>query len=278
MKISTAASTKSRNYGIHRIGDLDLQRILDGKEGSRSNFGLLLTRAATDWSAPAHRHNFDQVRYVMEGQVDYGDGVPVAKGAVVYFPESVPYGYQTRKAGTAMLEVQFGGASGNGFLSREQVDAATASLKQTGSFEKGLYIRTDAAGKRHEEEPYEVIWKAVKGEEINYARPRYQGIVKMNPDHCSWVASKMPGVFDKWLGTFTERETRIGFVRVDAGAVLETGQHPSEEILFLTKGKFRIGDAEYLPFTALSCAVGDERVLIKATEPCEFFRLVLPRI
>src|SRR3979490_1664254 len=135
MKISTAASTKARDYGIHRIGALVLQRILDGKEGSLNNFGLLLTRATTDWSAPAHRHNFEQVRYVMEGEVSYGDGTPVHAGAVVYFPESVPYGYQTRKAGTVMLEVQFGGASGNGFLSREQVDAATASLKKRGTFE-----------------------------------------------------------------------------------------------------------------------------------------------
>jgi hypothetical protein len=278
MKISTAASTKSRDYGIHRIGALDLQRILDGKEGSLNNFGLLLTHAITDWSAPAHRHNFEQVRYVMEGEVSYGDGTPVHAGAVVYFPESVPYGYQTRKAGTVMLEVQFGGASGNGFLSREQVDAATASLKKRGTFENGKFVHVDAAGKRREEEPYEVIWREVKGEQIKYAGPRYHGIVKMNPDHCQWVESKaFPGVAHKWLGSFTERETRIGFIRMDAGATMKTGLRPSEELLFLTKGKFLIGDQEYLPLTAMSYAA-NESAVIQATEPCEFFCLGLPNL
>ena len=278
MKISTAAATKSRNYGIHRIGALDLQRILDGKQDALDNFGLLLTRANTDWSAPAHRHNFEQVRYVMEGQVDYGDGIPVHAGAVVYFPESVPYGYQTRKAGTVMLEVQFGGASGNGFLSREQVDAATASLKTRGSFENGMYVRTDSAGKRHEEEPYEGIWKEVKGERIRYAPARYSNIVKMNPDHCAWVPSPTSGVFHKWLGTFTERETRIGFARADTGAIMKVGGSGAGEIRFLTKGKFTIQSQEYSPFTALNVAANDAAIELRAEEDCEFFCLDLPKI
>src|SRR5271168_1317022 len=41
--------------------------------------------------SPRHRHNFDQVRFILEGEVTY-DRKNYGAGWLGYFPEGVPYG------------------------------------------------------------------------------------------------------------------------------------------------------------------------------------------
>ena len=69
------------------------------------------------WTTPRHRHNFDQIRYVMKGIYPYAKGKSMSEGTVAYFPESVHYGPQDRPEGLEMMVCQFGGASGSGFVS-----------------------------------------------------------------------------------------------------------------------------------------------------------------
>jgi len=79
---------------------------------------------------PRHRHNFDQLRYIIKGTYPYAKGKVMPEGWVGYFPESVHYGPQERPEGLEMLTCQFGGASGSGYLSVAQREAANDRLKK----------------------------------------------------------------------------------------------------------------------------------------------------
>ena len=73
-------------------GKLDNRDLLTGKEGDNRNFRLALGLAETDWLTPRHRHNFDQIRFPLEGEFHYATDKILPAGWVGYFPEGVHYG------------------------------------------------------------------------------------------------------------------------------------------------------------------------------------------
>ena len=81
-----------------------------------------------------------------------------------------------------------------------------------------------------------------------------------------------PGVQEKWVGTFTERNLRLGFLRLDAGAVYQAGQFPSIEILFQIKGQVSTGGRKYGPETGYEFLANEGPVPVEAVEPTEFLR------
>src|SRR6202167_6506179 len=50
-----------------------------------------------DYGTPRHRHNFDQIRYVLDGEFSAGTGA-IDAGQCAYFPEGVHYGPQHQDA------------------------------------------------------------------------------------------------------------------------------------------------------------------------------------
>ena len=74
MRVSTAAETDSEQVGTMREGKLDQKHLLFGEDGSPNNFDLNTgLTGGGGWRTPRHRHNFDQIRYVLKG------GCPTAK-------------------------------------------------------------------------------------------------------------------------------------------------------------------------------------------------------
>src|SRR5947209_8558876 len=76
-----------------RDGGKEMKQLLAGTEGTPDNYRLVMIRergvAAT---TPRHRHNFDQLRYVIEGRANYGPEHWIAPGEIAYFPEGGSYG------------------------------------------------------------------------------------------------------------------------------------------------------------------------------------------
>ena len=159
------------------------------------------------------------------------------EGCVGYFPESVAYGPQDRPEGLVVLTLQCGGASGNGFLSVKQREAANEALKKKGEFKKGMFVYVDEQGKRHEKDGSEACFEHATGRELTFAKPRYEDLVMMDPSSYEWIPEGTPGVASKWLGTFTERNARFGFVRIDAGATFSAGMEPSIELAVREQGE-----------------------------------------
>jgi hypothetical protein len=237
MRVGEVDSAPGGRVGSMRDGILDQKFLLTGQDNSPNNYLLNVGRTGGGgWATPRHRHTFDQVRYVLKCRYPVAKGVVMEEGSVGYFPESVHYGPQDRPEGLEMMVCQFGGASGQGFLSIPQREAANAALAKKGTFKDGIFIWIDEKGQKHNKDGSEACYEQATGKKSVYSKPRYDDIIIMDPAAYDWVSEDDKGVYTKWLGTFTERNTRLGFIRLDAGATFSAGMQPSIELLFLSKG------------------------------------------
>ncbi|MEV6647724.1 hypothetical protein [Amycolatopsis sp. NPDC051371] len=276
MRVGKAAETGSERVGTMREGTLDQKHLLFGEDGSPNNFDLNMgLTGGGGWRTPRHRHNFDQIRYVIQGALPYTETDVLEEGWVGYFPESVHYGPQERPEGLRTMVLQCGGASGAGYLSVAQREATNAELAKTGEFKKGKYHYTDADGVTQVADGSQAIFEHATGSKLEFATPRYTDVIAMNPEAYDWLPQGDSDVWEKWLGTFTERDLRIGFLRLDAGAVYQAGQHPSIEILFQINGQVSAAGEKYGPETGYEFLANEGPVPVEAVEPTEFLRAVL---
>lgn len=131
---------------------------------------------------PRHRHNFDQIRPPIIGDMNIGGGLVLSEGQVGYFGEAMAYGPQEDLLGTAKpgerlhLTLQFGGASGYGYMSIEQRRRALCELQKIGSFSGPDFRHNDGSV----EWGHNVVWRHVFGEPLKYPRPRYKDPVIVN--------------------------------------------------------------------------------------------------
>jgi hypothetical protein len=278
MQIIEASDAPVWNARSAALGGVaSVKTLLEGKEDTPGNFRMNFGSADEGWEVPRHRHNFDQIRYPISGEFEYMPGKVLPAGWVGYFPEGVPYGPQMRRTGLVMLLLQFGSASGGGYLSKKQRRAAMDVLETKGHFEKGTLKYIDENGRSHDE--YQAFWNEIRGTDFVYPKPRYNDLVLMNPENFSWVESEdCPGTAYKWLGSFTERKLRVGFIRVESGATLTIKTGPSTRLLFMAEGVASHEGRDYGKHTAFSLESQDRPLQIKAKEPSEFLYVKLPII
>lgn len=215
------------SLGTHREYHIEIKTPLRGREGALDNFRLTFNRGlgGTE-SQPRHRHNFDQIRMPLAGRVSYGPRRWIEAGQIGYFPEGLHYGptVDERDVGTSGITVQFGGASGTGFMSSTQMRAATEALEAGGTFEKGLYWHRTAGEGRKPQDAFEAMWEHHYRRKIAYPKPRYSDQIVMRPESYEWQAVPgATGVSIKPLGDFTERHVSVEMIRVEPGAVIALG-------------------------------------------------------
>jgi hypothetical protein len=257
----------------HRQGTFISKKLLAGEPGTPGNFALEINRTTDDFFSPRHRHNFDQFRYQIEGVFDFDRNGKMKPGMLGYFPEGTAYGPQSSDVVSLTLVLQFGSASGSGYLSAEQVDEAAEELLKQGRFEKGVYRRhADVEGKRNVD-GYQAIWEHVNARPMKYPEPRYHDPVMMNPDHFAWVPiPDAPGAYEKLMGVFTERRVEARMLRLDAGARLTVH---GRSILLVLSGGGKVAGESYRRETTVYCETGEEAVLT-ASAPTEILVMGLP--
>jgi hypothetical protein len=278
MRISEAATSEGGRVGSMREGTLDQKFLLQGNDDSLNNYLLNVGLTGSGgWGTPRHRHNFDQIRYVLKGKYPASPHKIMGEGSVAYFPESVHYGPQDRPEGLEMMVIQFGGASGSGFLSTPRREAANEELKKKGEFKNGIFTWYDEQGKKHNMDGSAACFEQATGKKLVFAAPRYDDVIMMDPESYAWVETGAPGVSTKLLGTFTERDLRIGFIKVDAGATYNTGSRSQIEVLFMSKGKIELDGKTYGEKTGIELLPSDAPISIKADEDALFLMITLPR-
>jgi hypothetical protein len=259
----------------HRGGMFHFRNLMEGTPGTRDNFQLSMGRNDKDFVSPRHRHNFDQFRFQLEGDLDFARNGKMTPGMVGYFPEGAAYGPQTSEATATTFVLQFGGASGQGYLSRQEVKQNMDALRATGTFDGGVYRRNEGEPGKRNMDGYEAIWAHVNGRPLDYPKPRYPAPVMMDRAHFEWVAAS-PGVAEKLVGVFTERRASASFQRVEAGATLRAS---GRGIFVAYAGKGTVagkGSVEPLrPFTTVFLDHGEE-ASIKADETVELIHFGLP--
>jgi len=199
------------------------------------------------------------------------------EGSVAYFPESVHYGPQDRPEGLEMMVIQFGGASGSGFLSTPRREAANEALKAKGEFKNGIFTWVDEKGQKHNKDGAIACYEEAMGKPMVLAEPRYDDVVMMNPDAYDWLGTETSGVSKKLVGNFTERNINIGFIKVDPGATFNTGTRDQIEVLFMSKGSITVDGKTYGEKTAIELLPSDKPVDIKANDESLFFSVTLPK-
>jgi hypothetical protein len=255
-----------------RAGLFRSQSLLNGTEGTPENFYLQLSHTYSDFASPRHRHNFDQVRVQLKGDADFArDGV-MRPGTVGYFPEGVFYGPQSIAGESSTLVLQFGGASGSGYISEERFQAGVAELRQHGTFENGIYRRTLEDGGRKNQDAYEAVWEHIHGRRLEYPKSDHAQPVFMDPAAFSWQDEPgRPGVRRKVLGRFSSRGFRMTLLGVAAGARAELAPHA---IVFAMQGSGTTAAGAWTRYATLRTGAAADEVM--ASEDSELLELHIP--
>ena len=272
MKIVQIEDVPSVRGLEHRGGTFHARTLVEGEPGTAGNFKFSLSRLGTDYSGPRHRHNFDQFRYMIEGESDYGDGA-LKPGMLGYYPEGVFYGPQVNKTEIYGAVLQFGGASRSGYLLPREVKAGMEELKQFGTFTDGIFHRNDGVPGKRNMDAYQAIWEHVHGRAMAYPKGRYAAPIFMDAANYSWAPVKnAPGVFEKLFGVWTERRTEAGLLRLESGARHEVR---GRGIYLVLTGAGACGEKPLRQYTTLFLDHG-ECATLSAGEATEFLHYGLP--
>jgi hypothetical protein len=269
MQVVHADNVERRRGLEHRGGTFHSRTLLLGEPGSPGNFKLSLSENGTDHFGPRHRHNFDQFRYMVSGVADFAaDGV-LRPGVLGYFPEGAFYGPQTNLEPTFVVVLQFGGASGSGYMAPSEIRAGMAELAKSGEFREGLYWRNAApdAGV----DPYQAVWELTNRRELVFPQPRYEAPVLANAAHSGWMRVG-PGVRRKLFGVFTERSASASLLRLEPDAGVELVGRGLWTIL---EGSGSIGAEPVGKFSAVYLDAG-ERARLSCAAAAEILHFGLP--
>ena len=267
----------------HRQGMFRHRTVAWGEPGTPGNFILELVRTTDDFFSPRHKHNFDQFRYQLEGEFDFDRNGKMTPGTIGYFPEGTPYGPQSSSVSSLTLVLQFGGASGNGYMTQQQLEAGTAELKKHGTFEKGVFRRNEGEVGKRNVDGYQAVWEHVNKRPMKYPAQRYHDPIMMSPEHFDWVPVEgVPGVCEKLMGVFTERGCDARFLRLAPSARIPA---PGRKLYFVLTGDGRVGARDqvkdrgqaYRHYTTVFCERGEQAVF-EAEAPTEMFVLGLPKL
>ena len=255
-----------------RDGKFVERRLLEGPEGSFDNFQFTLVKTGGDFFSPRHRHNFDQVRYQIDGDGGFDrDGV-MTPGTVGYFPEGTRYGPQSNKGDLTVLVLQFAGASGNGYMSEAQVAQSVRELKQWGEFKGGVYYPNPGTDRR-QQDGYEACWEHHNKKKLVYPAERFHHPVFMNESAFAWAPIEgQAGAAEKVLGNFDEYGTGIRFVKIAAGASLKA---KGRRLYYALAGSGSAAGGAWKRGDVIHTGI-DEAHEIRATEAAEFYVILMP--
>jgi hypothetical protein len=237
-------------------GEVAHKRLFEGMDGSPDNYMLVMSKEPKSFFSPRHRHPWDQIRFCLEGKIPIAKGLFVQSGEIAYFPESAHYGPQEGGEDRIVLLLQFGGASGLGFIGPDRLKRARIELARQGRFEGGVYIQ-ERGERRINRDAYEAIWSHVFGGELTYAAAAYKTPIIMRPQALSWLPTTEQGVGVKNIGVFPHRGLSINAVRVEPPAVWHIAATRSLRFLFITEGAGTIGMEELPRWSAVRLHPGE---------------------
>ena len=257
----------------------DGQILLTGEEGAPDNYRLNFSRQTGPFFSPRHKHNFDQIRIVLGGgPMNYGPRQWIQPGEIAYFPEGTPYGPQDYDSKRYGMTLQFGGASGSGYISLPRMKEGMEALKAFGSFDKGIFTRSGdlPPGLKRNRDSYEAVWEYINERPLDYPKPRYNEPILIKPKHFDWQPdAEQPGLAIKRLGSFSERQIEIAMLKIEAGSGVRIAARAGEQIGIVVEGSGLVGGQELRQHAAFSLAPG-EGAALSASTALELYLIGLP--
>ncbi len=257
----------------YRGGTFHFRTLMEGEEGQVDNFRLGLGKSSADFYSPRHRHNFEQIRFCLDGELNFGRDGKLSAGMVGYFPEGVHYGPQTQHSGSLAVVLQCGGASGSGYPSRQEVKGAMDALEQFGSFEEGVYRRREGVPGKRNLDGFQAIWEHINQRPMVYPKGRYPAPILMDPSHYAWTQVEgSAGTDEKLLGVFTERRSEARFLRLAPSASYYA---KGRGLYFVVSGAGSVSDQDYRGMSTVYLKKG-ERAMFTAKAETLIFLFGLP--
>jgi hypothetical protein len=258
-----------------RAGVLSRQILLTGEEGSPGNFIFGLYYQVGDFFSPRHTHPFDQWRYQLEGECGFDKNGTMTAGTLGYFPEGAYYGPQTSDKPNVTVVAQFGGPSGAGFLSNQQVRAAAEEMKAFGRFEGGVFYRNEGVEGKKALDSFQATWEYINKRPMTVVKPQYADPLLMDTANYRWLPlDGAPGVQAKSYGTFTDCAIRSASYKLAPGATLRAS---GRGIFLALSGAGTVAGEPLRRLTAVYLESGEE-ASFAATESAEILLLGLPEI
>ncbi|GGA68731.1 hypothetical protein GCM10011490_19050 [Pseudoclavibacter endophyticus] len=261
----------------HRSGGVRFKTIFTGESGEPDNYWFTLTNV-DEYSTPRHRHNFDQLRIMLDGSFGFGERVQ-PEGSVGYFPAGQYY-QQNSTGPSTHIFLQCEGGGRDPYLAPQASRQAAAKLAEIGEFRDGLYYPPDGSEPK---DGFEAVWESVVGRPIAYFEPRVDEPIIMQPERFRYVADPdQPGVAEKHLGTFTERRLGVSILRIDEGSTASIEAAPAPATLFfvlsgtgtLTPAE---GEARELADRYAFRMLPGDRAVVTAAARLELLQISLPR-
>ncbi|HVA13952.1 MAG TPA: hypothetical protein VNF99_11930 [Stellaceae bacterium] len=273
MKITQGDGLEWRRGLEYRGGTFHFRNLMEGEEGSVDNFKLSIGKSSADFYSPRHRHNFEQIRFVLDGELNFGRDGKMTAGMVGYFPEGVHYGPQTQHSESLAAVLQCGGASGSGYPSRNEVKAAMDALEASGKFEDGVFRRREGVPGKKNMDGFQAIWEHVNRRPMVYPKGRYPAPILMDPANYAWTSvESSAGVEEKLLGVFTERRTEARFLRLAPGGSYYA---KGRGIYFAVSGAGTVSGQDYRALSTIYLKKG-ERAMFAASAETQIFLFGLP--
>jgi mannose-6-phosphate isomerase-like protein (cupin superfamily) len=250
----------------HRGGGFPAQELPFETDGHGYNIWASIATSEDGFFSPRHRHNFDQIRFVLTGSAQFASW-ELEAGDCGYFPESVPYGPQAQTGEAVVFALQMSGGSGNYFARPSEVSSAFLELraKDPNFGEKGA--GRDAEGRARDS--YELVWESIRNEPIDYAEPRYGDVVIMRPQHFKWTP------LDEYrevkpLGSFTEHNLQVLSARLTGPSRLGIDTEKQSEIWLLTAGSLTIDGRSFSAPSAFQLLPGTPGQEVERADSAEF--------
>ena len=220
----------------------------------QTGFHVVCNHAAIEKGgmSPRHHHNFEQIRYVLEGHLFYGRK-KIGPGTLMYVPESVDYGPQTREEDTRAVVFQFAGPSGVTKFSQVESKVARQKLLAQGVvFQKG--IAHFPSGKK--QDAAEALWEFMAGRPIEYAPARYEDPIYIYTHAFKWQPTEYVGVTIKRLGYFNECGPNVGLLHFDAKASVPPQHVDCLDIRVILEGEVEYAGQSCPGVSRLYCSPG----------------------
>lgn len=264
----------------HRGSGLEFKHLFLGTENTPENYLFTLAKQGKFYS-PVHKHNFEQFGYAYRGAVSILPDMLLNEGELCYHPEGVPYGPQDDGDGERIvLVLQFGGPSGQGYLSMRQLREGQEQLSGRGRFEKGrFYANGDGDDDAEPRDGFEALWEHYNGRRLEYPPGRYKAQIMMKPENFAWmpVEGTKGGVYRKMLGVFSERPTVAEMLKIEAGARLRIKPENAIQLFFVLKGAGQVNGVDWEEQSALRLHRGEEASL-SSSAGIEVLHFVLPML
>ena len=207
------------------------------------------------FTAPRHKHNFEQIRVVLSGRMDFGPGVVCDAGQVAYFPAGAPYGPERIEGGEQLL-LQWG----PDWVTHPQNQNAMRALEQNGEFRQGRYHFVDENGQARVIDGSQAVWEWTHGRPQVFVGARYEAPVKMSPEAFEWVRDG--GISTKTMGRFTENDVTFAMLRWDDMDVAHRLEANRTSLIFVMHGSVTIAGVTCGKHAAIWSDFGETHVVV----------------